>query len=58
MTSDLLFREDAYLTQCEARITAIGEQGLELDRTVFYPHGGGPGGRRRHADDHAAGASS
>jgi len=44
MTSDLLFREDAYLTQCEARITAIGEQGIELDRTVFYPHGGGQAG--------------
>lgn len=44
MSTDLLFREDAYLTQCDARITAIGEQGIELDRTVFYPHGGGQAG--------------
>jgi misacylated tRNA(Ala) deacylase len=44
MSTDLLFREDAYLAQCDARITAIGEQGIELDRTVFYPHGGGQAG--------------
>jgi misacylated tRNA(Ala) deacylase len=39
-----LFREDAKLLECEARITAIGEAGIELDRSVFYPLGGGQAG--------------
>ena len=39
-----LFREDAYLTECTATVTAISEQGIVLDRTVFYPLGGGQAG--------------
>jgi misacylated tRNA(Ala) deacylase len=39
-----LFRDDATLLGCEATITAVGEQGIELDRTVFYPQGGGQAG--------------
>jgi len=39
-----LFRDDARLAACEARITAIDERGIRLDRTVFYPHGGGQAG--------------
>ncbi|GAB3472845.1 alanyl-tRNA editing protein [Polaromonas eurypsychrophila] len=39
-----LFRDDAYLGECIARVTAISEQGLVLDRTVFYPLGGGQAG--------------
>jgi misacylated tRNA(Ala) deacylase len=39
-----LFREDATLLECEARITAISEAGIELDRSVFYPLGGGQAG--------------
>ena len=39
-----LFREDAYLTECTATVTAISEQGIVLDRTVFYPMGGGQAG--------------
>ncbi|MDP3170425.1 MAG: alanyl-tRNA editing protein [Polaromonas sp.] len=39
-----LFRDDAYLTECAATVTAISEQGLVLDRTVFYPLGGGQAG--------------
>jgi misacylated tRNA(Ala) deacylase len=39
-----LFREDAYLTECTATVTGISEQGLVLDRTVFYPLGGGQAG--------------
>ena len=47
MTEEL-FRRDAYATECEATLTAVGEQGVELDRTVFYPMGGGqPGDRGR-----------
>ena len=39
-----LFREDATLLQCEARITALDAAGVALDRTVFYPQGGGQAG--------------
>lgn len=40
-----LFREDAYLDRCEAVVTAITpEGGIVLDRTVFYPTGGGQPG--------------
>lgn len=41
---ELLFREDAYLKSCEARVTSAGPEGLRLDRTVFYPTGGGQPG--------------
>ena len=41
---ELLFREDAYLTDCTATVTASGPEGLRLDRTVFYPMGGGQPG--------------
>ncbi len=39
-----LFRDDAYLTECIATVTAVTEQGIVLDRTVFYPLGGGQAG--------------
>ena len=42
--TDLLFREDAYLRSCEARVVAVDEHGIRLDRTVFYPQGGGQPG--------------
>jgi misacylated tRNA(Ala) deacylase len=41
-----LFREDASLLECDARIVAIDDAGVVLDRTVFYPHGGGQAGDR------------
>ena len=43
MTQDL-FRQNAYLTECSATVTAITAQGIVLDQTVFYPLGGGQGG--------------
>ena len=43
MTQDL-FRENAYLKECSAVVTRVAEQGLVLDRTVFYPLGGGQAG--------------
>lgn len=43
MTQDL-FRQDAYQTECTATVTAITPQGIVLDRTVFYPLGGGQAG--------------
>jgi misacylated tRNA(Ala) deacylase len=42
--TDELFREDAALTYCEARVVAVDEGGVILDRTVFYPLGGGQAG--------------
>ncbi|MBK9137034.1 MAG: alanyl-tRNA editing protein [Betaproteobacteria bacterium] len=43
MTEEL-FRNDATLFECEARIVAVDDAGIELDRTVFYPQGGGQAG--------------
>ena len=42
--TDLLFREDGYLQLCMARVTAADRRGIRLDRTVFYPMGGGQPG--------------
>jgi misacylated tRNA(Ala) deacylase len=39
-----LFREDSYLRDCEATVTASGDGAIILDRTVFYPMGGGQPG--------------
>jgi misacylated tRNA(Ala) deacylase len=44
MATEELFREDAGLAECEARIVALDERGVRLDRTVFYPLGGGQAG--------------
>ncbi|AOJ10811.1 alanyl-tRNA editing protein [Burkholderia mayonis] len=44
MATQALFREDAYLTRCDAVVTAVDEAGIHLDRTVFYPLGGGQAG--------------
>ena len=54
--TELLFRDDAYLKSCEAVVTGVDERGIRLDRTVFYPMGGGqPGdtGELRRADGSA-----
>ena len=42
--SELLFREDPYLAACEAKVVAVREDAVELERTVFYPAGGGQPG--------------
>jgi len=46
--AELLFRDDPYLAVCEATVVAVHEnaasQSVELDRTVFYPLGGGQAG--------------
>ena len=39
--SELLYLEDAYLQQFEAKVIAQVEGGVVLDRTAFYPGGGG-----------------
>lgn len=43
MTTEL-FREDGYLKHCTAIVTAIGDDYLTVDQTVFYPLGGGQPG--------------
>src|SRR5205085_2264705 len=44
--TELLFRDDAYARSCTARVVAADEKGIRLDRTVFYPTGGGQPGDR------------
>jgi misacylated tRNA(Ala) deacylase len=39
-------REDAYARRCDAVVSAVFDDGVELDRTVFYPLGGGQAGDR------------
>ena len=41
-----LFREDAYLREAEATVVAADPSGIILDRTIFYPQGGGQPGDR------------
>ena len=44
MTSIEIFRSDPYLSASEAMVVAVLEEGLILDKTVFYPEGGGQPG--------------
>ena len=44
MTTELLFRDDAYLRTASARVLSADARGIQLDRTVFYPQGGGQAG--------------
>jgi misacylated tRNA(Ala) deacylase len=42
--TELLFRDDGYLRSCSARVVEADPRGIRLDRTVFYPMGGGQPG--------------
>ena len=42
--TQLLFRDDGYLRSCDARVTQVDDHSIRLDRTVFYPTGGGQPG--------------
>ncbi|MFZ0499805.1 MAG: alanyl-tRNA editing protein [Steroidobacteraceae bacterium] len=44
MNTELLFRDDAYLKSATARVLEVHERGVVLDRTIFYPLGGGQPG--------------
>ena len=41
---DAIFRTDPYARSCEATVLRADETGIRLDRTVFYPMGGGQPG--------------
>jgi len=43
--TEQLFRDDAYLSVCEAQVVGVNDRGgILLDRTNFYPTGGGQPG--------------
>lgn len=42
--TELLFREAPYLKSCEATVLEVRENAVILDRTIFYPLGGGQPG--------------
>ena len=42
--TEALFREDAYRAETEAIVLMSEPRGIALDRTVFYPQGGGQSG--------------
>jgi misacylated tRNA(Ala) deacylase len=42
--TDELFATDAYARSCEATVTGATDEGVVLDRTVFYARGGGQPG--------------
>ncbi len=41
---ELIFRDDAYQTNCTAKVLGADESGIRLDRTVFYAMSGGQPG--------------
>ena len=42
--TDELFRKDSYLKDCDAEVVAVTDRAVVVDRTVFYPLGGGQPG--------------
>jgi misacylated tRNA(Ala) deacylase len=42
--TETLFRDDAYSKDCDAVVAGVDEDSIFLDRTVFYPQGGGQPG--------------
>ena len=50
MTEEL-FREDSYLRSCDAVVVAVEQNAVMLDRTVFYPEGGGQPGDQGFLED-------
>lgn len=48
--TDALFRDDAYLSVAEATVVAADGDGIVLDRSIFYPAGGGQPGDGGHLE--------
>lgn len=42
--TDELFRKDSYLKECDAQVVAVTDRAVVVERTVFYPLGGGQPG--------------
>ena len=42
--TEAIYREEPYRRETEARVVAVDAAGIRLDRTVFYPRGGGQAG--------------
>ncbi|TNF88898.1 MAG: alanyl-tRNA editing protein, partial [Gammaproteobacteria bacterium] len=42
--TERLYEQDSYLKAADARVVAVSEDGIVLDRTVFYARGGGQPG--------------
>ena len=42
--TEILFRDEAYLRECDALVVAADARGVILNRTIFYPRGGGQPG--------------
>ena len=54
MATEELFRDDGYLKQCDATVVSVEDRRVVVDRTVFYPEGGGqPGDGARGAFEDA-----
>ena len=43
-STEKLYQDDPYLRECTARVTAVTDQAVILDRSVFYCRGGGQPG--------------
>ncbi|HZX56074.1 MAG TPA: alanyl-tRNA editing protein, partial [Ilumatobacteraceae bacterium] len=41
MTTDLIYLTDAYVTEFDATVVDVRDDAVALDRTAFYPTGGG-----------------
>ena len=41
MVTELLYLVDAYLAEFDAKVIDVRENAIALDRTIFYPTGGG-----------------
>ncbi|MEJ2602905.1 MAG: alanyl-tRNA editing protein [Gammaproteobacteria bacterium] len=48
--TEKLYETDAYTQSCEAIVVSADEDGIVLDRTVFYPLGGGQPGDRGYLE--------
>jgi Ser-tRNA(Ala) deacylase AlaX len=39
--TDLLYLRDSYLKEFDAKVSGVSDLGVTLDKTAFYPGGGG-----------------